>query len=132
MRSGRLLLDRASVTRVLTSAETLALNTTAIQLVGAPAADEVLVPEYLLVSKPAGAAGAGGGNLQLRVGTTTVATRTRANAFPAGARVSLLVVDGDLTLPAAGAIAVNMATADMTGQDQSVEVTVLYSRFTIS
>lgn len=128
-RSGALLLDRASVTRVLTAAETLALNSTPIELVPAPGAGKVLVPESVVLSKPAGVAGAGGGNFNVRVGTGIYKARSRANAFPAAARTSVIKPDGDETVAENGSINVNMSSADMTGQDQDVVLTVVYSLF---
>lgn len=129
MRAGSLLLDRASVSRVLTAAETLALNTTAIEFVGAPGAGRVLVPHEFVISKPAGTAGAAGGNLQVRVGNTVYKARSRANTFPAAARTSVIKADGDETVEENGSINVNMATAAMTGQDQDCLCTCVYSMY---
>lgn len=125
-RSPRLILDRASVTRILTAAETLALNATPIELVAAPGAGRFIVPEMMIVSKAAGAAGAAGGNLQLRVGSSTLASATRAQAFPAGA-VNRAMPVGAGNAPTNGNLNVNMATAAMTGQNRPVTVTVVYS-----
>lgn len=127
MKARGLILENASVSRVLTAAESLALNTTPIELVPAPGAGKVLVPEVLVLSKPAGTAGAAGGNFQVRVGTTTYKARSRANAFPAAARTSVIKADGDETVPENGSINVNMATAAMTGQDQDCLMTLVYS-----
>ena len=77
----------ASATRVLTAAETLDLNTTAIDIVGAPGARLALLPRAFILSKRSGVVGAAGGNITFRIGTNSItANLSRANMFPAAAR----------------------------------------------
>ena len=67
----------ASVTRILTAAETRALNTTAITILGAPGAGLAIAPREFILSKGAGTVGAAGGNTTIRfVGQTALELRT--------------------------------------------------------
>ena len=127
-RSGKLLLDRASVTRILTAAETLALNTTAIELVGSPGAGRAIVPHEAFLSKPSGTAGTGGGNVEIRLGTSGVSgmSATRAQTFPAGAAQRHLAPNSGAGDDNA-ALNIGMATGDMAANTSALTVTVLYS-----
>ena len=119
----------ASATRVLTAAETLDLNTTAIMIVGAPGAGKVLAPREFILSKGAGTVGAAGGNTTIRfVGQTALsANLSRANLFPAGARTYRVKADdSNLRLFPNAALEIHMATADMTGNDVPLAVTAIY------
>ena len=128
-RSGRVLIDRASKTTVLTSSETNALNTTAQTVVPAPPAGQALVPEQVIFSKRAGVVGAAGGNTTMRFdGQSAITTNlTRANLFTAGARTYMENLDGSDRLFPATALEIHMASADMTGNNRPLEVTVIYS-----
>ena len=78
----------ASVTRILTAAETLALNTTAITIAPAPGAGKVLVPREFILSKGAGTVGAAGGNVTVRyVGQTALSAEPiSCQPVPGGAQ----------------------------------------------
>lgn len=127
--SGQAILIRgASATRVLTAAETLALNTTAITIVGAPGSHKALVPREFILSKGAGTIGAAGGNVTFRLGTNSItANLGRATMFPAAARTFRVGLDDDnLQLRINTSLNIHMATADMTGSDVPLAVTCIY------
>ena len=119
----------ASVTRILTAAETRALNTTAITILGAPGAGLAIAPREFILSKGAGTVGAAGGNTTIRfVGQTALsANLSRANLFPAGRRAYRVKAnDSNLRLFLDTALEIHMATADMTGSDVPLAVTTIY------
>jgi hypothetical protein len=118
----------ASVTKVLTAAETRALNTTAITVVPAPGAGMVLVPREFILSKGAGTVGASGGNVTFRFGTSSItANLGRSVLFVAAERTYHVTPAANIRLQVNTSINIHMATADMTGNDVPLAVTVIYN-----
>ena len=121
-----LIVHGASVRKVITAAQTLTLNATPINLLGAPGAGRAYIVHDAWMDKPAGTVGAGGGNLNIRVGTVVQAHITRVNAFPAAARRRRFPV-AEANISANGALNVSMSTGALTGNDVDLVITVIYS-----
>jgi hypothetical protein len=121
------ILKGASVTKILTVAETLALNTTAITIVPSPGAGKALMPREFVLSKGAGTVGAAGGNITFRFGTASITPNLgRSSLFTAAARTYLVNPAAGIRLLVNTSINIHMATADMTGNDVPLAVTVIY------
>ena len=95
---------------------------------GAPGARLALLPRAFILSKRSGVVGAAGGNITFRIGTNSItANLSRANMFPAAARTYRVGLDDDnLQLHPNMGLNIHMATADMTGNNRPLAVTVIY------
>lgn len=126
----------ANITRILTPAETRALNSAGQQLVPAPGEGRIIVPRYCVIYKPAGVAGTGGGDLSIRYinGGSVCMQFTRASAFPAGEVVrSRFNADGANGLAASINTAVEawMNSGNMGANDQPLTIHLVFDIFRV-